>query len=1620
MSIIAGKITAITGQVQAINSTTGEVRFLGLGDVIYQGEQLITSADGSVSVDLINGELLTLGRGTQMLVDDDVLGGAGSTLAAAGDTIDVEALQQALLAGDISIEDLEATAAGEAVVGSSSAGLQNVVERIGAQGDVTSGFDTSGFSTSVSDREFTPGEALEEGVQEVVPPANNPPVAADDVVTLEEDSSQVIDVLANDTDLDGDTLSVQAVTQPENGTVVINPDGTVTYTPNPDYNGEDSFTYTLVDGNGGTDTATVNINVTPVNDPPVVETVIADQVLPEDFTTYTLNLNEAFADIETADSNLVYSVSGNSNIGVSIENGIATISQSVADWNGSEVLTFTATDEGGLSASQTVNFTVTPVVDIAGESVEVAEDSSIIINVLGNDEFENENAEVTSVTDASNGTVTLNADGTVTYTPNSDYNGEDSFTYTVTSGGVTETATVNINVTPVNDPPVVENSIEDQEKTEDFDSYTIDLKEAFADIETSDANLVYSVTGNSNIGVSIDENGVATISQATADWHGSELLTFTATDEGGLSASQTVNFTVTPEVDIAGDSVNVEEDIATIIKVLDNDTFENENAEVTSVTDAAHGTVTLNDGVVTYTPDENYNGPDQFDYTVTSGGVTETATVNINVTPVNDAPIIESTIDDQLLSEDFIAYTINLNEAFADIETADSNLVYSVSGNSNIGVSIDENGIATISQAVADWHGSETLTFTATDEGQPDAIPLSVSQEVVFTVAPVADIVGDVVSIAEDTTTSIPVLENDSFENAAAIVTAVSDPEQGTVEISEDGKSVIYTPVPDYNGPDSFTYTVTSGGVTETATVNINVTPEYDGFTIPDQLLAEDFISYEIDLNAAFADVVDPQFSVSGNSNIGVSIVDGIATISQAIADWNGSENLTFTATSGQDATSETQEVVFTVTPVVDIAGDTISVSEESPITINMLGNDTFENENAEVTSVTDATHGTVTLNTDGTVTYTPDENYNGPDQFDYTVTSGGVTETATVSINVTPVNDPPVVETVIADQVLPEDFTTYTLNLNEAFADIETADSNLVYSVTGNSNIGVSIENGIATISQSVADWNGSEVLTFTATDEGGLSASQTVNFTVTPVVDIAGESVEVAEDSSIIINVLGNDEFENANAEVTSVTDASNGTVTLNADGTVTYTPDANYYGADQFDYTVTSGGVTETATVNINVTPVDDMPSVENLILSTDNLVGDWVAGAMPITLSEEGPNTLTWDLSEFPEIYSNGELVTVSVVNGVVVGSTETSGDTVFTLSVDLNESTADTPVFLFEQFAQMIAGTTIEISDSVDLKGGNTSVGYGFVLLDLDNNILATAQATGVGGNQDTVNTNNNTMGVGNAFIDSGETLTIDFTVDEGSFDVGQGGNAVTYDFVSSGVQGMLVTLDAFDTGETATYTVYGKDADGEDVTQTFTVSGDETGTLSFEISAEDLADAVYIDKVEFGVEGDSGSYQLSFDAITTVELDEDVSMDIGYTLTDGDGDTADATVTIHVSGEDDGALIYQGTDEELDVFDMGEPGSEVFISNYDMAEDVLNLSDVITDSDSEVAANTLSEYLSFSLVDADGDGLANDTQMQVYSSGKSDAASVVSTVIIQDTSLDETDIDDMNIDYQSQ
>ncbi|HIF6173208.1 TPA: tandem-95 repeat protein [Vibrio parahaemolyticus] len=1268
----------------------------------------------------------------------------------------------------------------------------------------------------------TSGGVSESTTVEVnVTPVNDAPVAKDDIATTQEDTAVTIDVLPNDSDVDGDKLSIQSASVPEAQGKVEIVDGKLVFTPAENFNGHAEIIYTVTDGEL-TDEAKVTVTVNPVNDAPTikvdavesitedavstdtvvatltvrdtdtpedqltvslennsngyfvlvgnevkltqagvdavnneelnlkdltisasvsdgvnptandsdslvvnrvndaptVENAIADQELSEDFATYTIDLNDAFKD---SDSALNFSVSGNSNVLVSIENGIATISPT-ADWNGSETLTFTATDPSGESVSQTVDFTVAPVVDIEADSADVVEDTPTIINVLGNDTFEGKDKVVSldAENGPKNGTVIVNNDGTVTYTPNDNYVGKDTFTYIVTSGGVSESTTVEVNVTPVNDAPVAKDDIA---TTQEDTAVTIDVLSNDTDVDGDKLSIQSATVPEAQGKVEIVDGKL--VFTPAENFNGHAEITYTVTD-GQLTDEAKVTVTVNPVNDaptikvdavesITEDAVSTDTVVATLT-VRDTDTPEdqltvslenNSNGYFVLVGDE----VKLTQAGVDAVNNDELNLKDLTISASVSDGVNPTAndSDSLVVNRVNDAPTVENAIADQELSEDFATYTIDLNDAFKD---SDSALNFSVSGNSNVLVSI-ENGIATISPT-ADWNGSETLTFTATDPSGE-----SISQRVDFTVASVVDIVADKATVVEDTPTIIKVLGNDTFEGDGKVVSldANNGPANGTVSVNPDG-SVTYTPNDNYHGTDSFTYIVTSGGVSESTTVSVDVTP------VNDAPVAKDDIATTQEDTVVTIDVLPNDTDVDGDmlridsasvpSDQGtVEIVDGKLVFTPA-ENFNGDAEIIYTVTDGQLA--DEAKVTVTVNPVNN--APTIKVEAVESITEDAVNTDTVVATLTVRDTDTPEDKLAVSLenNSNGYFVLVGDEvkltqagvdavNNDELNLKDLTISasvSDGVNPTAngSDSLIVNRVNDAPTVENAIADQELSEDFASYTIDLNDAFKD---SDSALNFSVSGNSNVLVSIENGIATISPT-ADWNGSETLTFTATDPSGESVSQTVDFTVAPVVDIEADSTNVVEDTPTIINVLGNDTFEGKDKLVSldAENGPKNGTVIVNNDGTVTYTPDDNYVGKDTFTYVVTSGGVSESTTVEVNVTPVNDAPVAKDDIATTQEDTAVTI-DVLPNDTDVDG-DTLSIQSASVPS-----DQGTVEIVDGKLVftPAENFNGDAEITYTVTDGQLTDEAKVTVTVNPVNDAPTIKVDAVDSITEDGVNT-------------------------------------------------------------------------------------------------------------------------------------------------------------------------------------------------------------------------------------------------------------------------------------------------------------------------
>jgi hypothetical protein len=284
---------------------------------------------------------------------------------------------------------------------------------------------------------------------------NDSPNAVDDTATVEEDSSNnVIPVTANDTDLDGDTLTVSSASA-SNGSATPS-GGNVLYTPNADFNGQDTITYTVTDGNGGSDSAIVSVTVNNVNDPPVANDDTANVEEDSGNNTIDVTANDTDADDDT----LTVTAASAAN-GTATPSGGNVIYAPDENFFGQDTINYTISDGNGGTDSAVVNVTVASVedppeaFDDAPPAIDEGGSINGTFNVLDNDD----NPETTPMSavlvtgPANASSFALNGDGTFVYTHDGGETTSDSFTYQANNGQLSNTATVSITINPVNDAP---------------------------------------------------------------------------------------------------------------------------------------------------------------------------------------------------------------------------------------------------------------------------------------------------------------------------------------------------------------------------------------------------------------------------------------------------------------------------------------------------------------------------------------------------------------------------------------------------------------------------------------------------------------------------------------------------------------------------------------------------------------------------------------------------------------------------------------------------------------------------------------------------------------------------------------------------------------------------------------------------------------------------------------------------------------------------------------------------------------------------------------------------------------------------------------------------------------
>ncbi|MDW8419901.1 MAG: Ig-like domain-containing protein, partial [Chitinophagales bacterium] len=771
------------------------------------------------------------------------------------------------------------------------------------------------------------------------------------------------------------------------------------------------------------------------------------------------------------------------------------------------------------------------------------------------------------VSGPSNGTLTLNPNGSFTYTPNPNFNGTDVFCYRVCDTEVPaacDTACVTINVVPINDPPVVNDS------------------------------------------------------------------------------------TVTTPEDIP---INV------CLPIADPESATQlHNATLCGVTNGTVSGLSVNNGPIphtvclTYTPNPNFNGSGQVCVVVCDNGSPvrcDTARITINITPVNDPPVAVN--DNYTTNEDVpLVTTVSTGVRNNDNDAADGNPVTSLTVNTTPFVApshgtlvLNGNGSFTYTPN-ANFCGQDSFVYTVCDAGTP--LPsLCANATAYITVNCTNDppVVRDsTVTTPEDVpiTVCLPITDPESATQLHS-VTQCGGPANGTlggtlgVNNGTNPHTVCftYTPNPNFNGTDQVCLVICDNGSParcDTAIVTINVTPVNDkpvanddyytnctGSNITGNVLAND-IDIDGPLLSFFGTISGPfsgTLSISGTGAFTYTppspLFNGIDSFIYVVCD-GGSPVLCDTATAVLDYRC------VNVPPVAN--NDNYTVPEDGVLTISapgVMAND-FDPDGGIITvstpQITGPSNGTLTLNSNGSFTYTPNPNFNGLDTFVYRICDNGSPvkcDTAFVFITVTPVNDPPVVPDTSITTCEDCPITTCL-----PITDVDPGQSYYVAGAVCGPNNGTYTTSIVSLPTNQVCvtynpnpNYNGLDSICLVVCDNGTPNRCDTtkIKITVTPVNDkpIANDDAYTTnEDTPLNIpapGVLANDSDPadgTAVSVVGVVSGPSNGTLTLNPNGSFTYVPNPNFSGIDVFCYRITDSGTPapflfDTACVTITVNGQND---------------------------------------------------------------------------------------------------------------------------------------------------------------------------------------------------------------------------------------------------------------------------------------------------------------------------------------------------------------------------------------------------------------------------------------------
>jgi len=807
------------------------------------------------------------------------------------------------------------------------------------------------------------------------------------------------------------------------------------------------------------------------------------------------------------------------------------------------------------------------------------------------------------------------------YSPDTNFNGDDAFDVRVQDAdGNAAEARISVAIAPANDTPAAldgsGNGVEDATTSFTLRGSDIDGDSLTFEIDTPPAS------GSLSAPISTGPAEARVDYTPDPNFNGDDSFTFIVRDAEDASPTAEMALTIAPVNDppVAFNltlTTPEDEPGTAIVQATDID-----DAGVTfTVAEAPErGTLTVavdaaKSALLTYTPEADYFGPDEAVVLVTDGsGATDTATVNITVVSVNDAPLAFSK---EVTTNEDTAVEIMLDAAQPEV----GKITFTVDTTGTAGslspiLQISSDVARLTYTPAADFEGSDSFTYTA-DDGQGGIG----EAEVTITVVPVPDAVvaeDDTFTLIEDGVAELDLFANDYNPDAGdrLALSAFDAPENGIAEVVPDA-GLRYTPFPDFNGTEEISYTVRdSDGFTSTATAVVTVSPVPDGVEAADDTF---FVTAGLTANLdVLANDTDPDGGALALVSVGTPAA-GVATI-------NGDGTIAYTPNvdviSGEDAFSYDVEnaaggsvtgqvqIIVTSTPETRVSGDAaVSAVRDAATTLPVLANDSAESGAALwIVDVEQPANGAVSLTEDAAgrpaLRYEPIRRTDETEVFVYTITDGDSTATGEARVEVETFDLPPV--------PFPDAYFAPaggSVDLKPLLNDFDPDGDALVIGDVSSPQHGIIDQIGATTLRYTPeAGFTGIESLWYAASDGEGASAIAAISIQVAAAPAVLRYVIDYAaciEGGSVVITPLRNDYNPSAvPVPLGAVTQPANGAVEVRIDQTVLFTPAPGFFGTTTFTYRW-SGDTSNAPAgqVAVTVLPLPEAPELEPLAYAAD---------------------------------------------------------------------------------------------------------------------------------------------------------------------------------------------------------------------------------------------------------------------------------------------------------------------------------------------------------------------------------------------------------------------------------